>query len=147
MFLDKSNQKHLGTIKSSNLCMEIIEHSAPDETAMCNLAALALPIFIVNGQYDFQKLYAVTKVITYSLNCIIDINSYPIPEARRLNFRHRPVCRVSPMLSWHFAYPLIPLKPRNSISDFETIYHAALEASSELAERDGPYETWMGSPT
>jgi ribonucleoside-diphosphate reductase subunit M1 len=79
MFLDKSNQKNLGTIKSSNLCTEIIEYSAPDETAaVCNLAALALPTFIVDGQYDFQKLYAVTKVVTYNLNRIIDINYYPI---------------------------------------------------------------------
>ena len=148
--LDKSNQKNLGTIKSSNLCTEIIEYSAPDETAVCNLASLALPTFIVNGQYDFQKLHDVTKVVTYNLNRIIDVNYYPIPEARRSNFRHRPIGVGVQGLADAFMALRMPFDSPEAkefnIQIFETIYHAALEASSELAERDGPYETWMGSP-
>ena len=87
----KSNQKNLGTIKSSNLCTEIIEYSSPDETAVCNLASLALPSFIDNGVYNFKKLHEVTKVVTRNLNRIIDVNYYPVPEARRSNMRHRPI--------------------------------------------------------
>jgi ribonucleoside-diphosphate reductase subunit M1 len=150
MLSDKSNQKNLGTIKSSNLCTEIIEYSAPDETAVCNLASLALPTFIVNGQYDFQKLHDVTKVVAYNLNRIIDVNYYPIPEARRSNFRHRPIGVGVQGLADAFMALRMPFDSPQAkelnIQIFETIYHAALEASSELAERDGPYETWMGSP-
>ena len=150
ILLDKSNQKNLGTIKSSNLCTEIIEYSSPDETAVCNLASLALPSFIVNGQYDFQKLHDVTKVVTNNLNRIIDVNYYPIPEARRSNFRHRPIGVGVQGLADAFMALRMPFDSPEAkelnIKIFETIYHAALEASSELAERDGPYETWMGSP-
>ncbi|KAF9553232.1 ribonucleotide reductase alpha subunit [Agrocybe pediades] len=147
---NKSNQKNLGTIKSSNLCTEIIEYSSPDETAVCNLASLALPSFIVNGKYDFQKLHDVTKVVTYNLNRIIDVNYYPIPEARRSNMRHRPIGVGVQGLADAFMALRMPFDSQAAkelnIQIFETIYHAALEASSELAERDGPYETWMGSP-
>jgi hypothetical protein len=87
----KSNQKHLGTIKSSNLCTEIIEYTAPDEVAVCNLASIALPKFVIDGKFDHQKLYEVTKVVTKNLNKIIDINFYPVPEARNSNMRHRPI--------------------------------------------------------
>ena len=87
----KSNQQNLGTIKSSNLCTEIIEYSSPDETAVCNLASLALPTFVVDGKYDFNKLHAVAKVVAFNLNRIIDVNYYPTPEARRSNMRHRPI--------------------------------------------------------
>lgn len=140
----------MGTIKSSNLCTEIIEYSSPDETAVCNLASLALPSFIENGVYDFKKLHAVTKVITYNLNRIIDVNYYPIPEAKRSNFRHRPIGVGVQGLADAFMALRMPFDSQAAkelnIKIFETIYHASLEASCELAERDGPYETWMGSP-
>ncbi|KAF8869593.1 ribonucleotide reductase alpha subunit [Gymnopilus junonius] len=146
----KSNQKNLGTIKSSNLCTEILEYSSPDETAVCNLASLALPSFIVNGKYDFKKLHDVTKVVAYNLNKIIDVNYYPVPEARRSNMRHRPIGVGVQGLADAFMALRMPFDSAEAkelnIQIFETIYHAALEASSELAEKDGPYETWMGSP-
>jgi ribonucleoside-diphosphate reductase subunit M1 len=148
--LGKSNQKNLGTIKSSNLCMEIIKYSSPDETAVCNLASLALPSFIVNGKYDFQKLHDVTKVVAFNLNRIIDVNYYPIPEARRSNMRHRPIgVGVQGLADTFMALRMpfdSPAAKELNIQIFETIYHGALEASSEMAEREGPYETWMGSP-
>ena len=146
----KSNQQNLGTIKSSNLCTEIIEYSSPDEVAVCNLASLALPTFITNGQYDFQKLHEVTKVVTCNLNRIIDVNYYPIPEAHRSNTRHRPIGLGVQGLA--DAFMLLRL-PFDSVEArelnrkiFETIYHGSLEASCELAEKDGPYETFRGSP-
>lgn len=149
-FLAKSNQKNLGTIKSSNLCTEIIEYSSPDETAVCNLASLALPTFIKGGVYDFKKLHEVAKVVTYNLNRIIDVNYYPIPEARRSNMRHRPIgIGVQGLADAFMALRMpfdSPAAKELNIKIFETIYHAALEASSEIAERDGPYETWEGSP-
>ena len=117
---------------------------------MCNLASLALPTFIVNGVYDFQKLHDVAKVVAYNLNRIIDVNYYPIPEARRSNFRHRPIGIGVQGLADAFMALRMPFDSPEAkelnIKIFETIYHAALEASAELAERDGPYETWMGSP-
>lgn len=146
----KSNQKNLGTIKSSNLCTEIIEYSSPEETAVCNLASLSLPSFIVNGQYDFQKLHDVTKVVAFNLNRIIDVNYYPIPEARRSNMRHRPIgVGVQGLADTFMALRMpfdSPAAKKLNIQIFETIYHGALEASSEMAEREGPYETWIGSP-
>ncbi|KAJ7487685.1 ribonucleotide reductase alpha subunit [Mycena galericulata] len=132
----KSNQKNLGTIKSSNLCTEIIEYSAPDETAVCNLASIALPSFVSNGKYDFQRLHEVAKVVTRNLNRIIDVNYYPIPEARRSNMRHRPIA----------VGVQSPAAKELNLQVFETIYHGALEASAELAEKEGPYETYAGSP-
>ncbi|KDQ62691.1 hypothetical protein JAAARDRAFT_171254 [Jaapia argillacea MUCL 33604] len=146
----KSNQKNLGTIKSSNLCTEIIEYTSPEETAVCNLASLALPSFIVNGRYDFQKLHDVAKVVANNLNKIIDVNYYPIPEARRSNMRHRPIgLGVQGLADTFMALRMpfdSPAAKELNIQIFETIYHAAIEASSEMAERDGPYETWVGSP-
>ncbi|TFK52306.1 hypothetical protein OE88DRAFT_1657496 [Heliocybe sulcata] len=146
----KSNQKNLGTIKSSNLCTEIMEYSSPDETAVCNLGSLALPSFIVGGKYDFQKLHDVAKVLAYNLNRVIDVNYYPIPEAQRSNMRHRPVGLGVNGLADTFMALRMPFDSDEArqlnLQIFETIYHAALETSSELAERDGPYETWEGSP-
>lgn len=146
----KSNQQNLGTIKSSNLCTEIIEYSSPDETAVCNLASLALPTFIKDGVYDFQKLHDVAKVVAYNLNRIIDVNYYPIPEAKKSNMRHRPIGIGVQGLADAFMVLRMPFESaaakQLNIQIFETIYHAALEASSELAARDGPYETWEGSP-
>lgn len=146
----KSNQKNLGTIKSSNLCTEIIEYSSPEETAVCNLASVALPSFIRGRKYDFQKLHDVCKVVAFNLNRIIDVNYYPVPEARRSNMRHRPIGvgvqgLADTFMALHLPFDSAAAKELN-IQIFETIYHAALEASSDMAEQDGPYETWMGSP-
>ncbi|EJU03292.1 ribonucleotide reductase alpha subunit [Dacryopinax primogenitus] len=146
----KSNQKNLGTIKSSNLCTEIMEYSAPDEVAVCNLASIALPSFIQDGQYDFEKLHAVAKVVAFNLNRIIDVNYYPVPEARRSNMRHRPIGVGVQGLADAFMALRMPFdspEARQLNRDiFETIYHAALEASNEMAETDGAYETFEGSP-
>jgi ribonucleoside-diphosphate reductase subunit M1 len=146
----KSNQQNLGTIKSSNLCTEIIEYSSPDETAVCNLASLALPTFIKDGVYDFKTLHDVAKVVAFNLNRIIDVNYYPIPEARRSNFRHRPIGIGVQGLADAFMVLRMPFESpaakELNIQIFETIYHAALEASSEMAEAQGTYETYEGSP-
>ncbi|KAJ6576865.1 ribonucleotide reductase alpha subunit, partial [Mycena sp. CBHHK59/15] len=146
----KSNQKNLGTIKSSNLCTEIIEYSSPEETAVCNLASVSLPSFIVDGKYDFQKLHDITKVVAFNLNRIIDVNYYPVAEARRSNMRHRPIGVGVQGLADTFQRLRIPFdsptaKELNQ-QIFETIYHGALEASAEMAEKDGPYESFEGSP-
>lgn len=148
----KSNQQNLGTIKSSNLCTEIIEYSSPDETAVCNLASIALPSFVnvSSGVYDFKKLHAITKVITLNLNRIIDVNYYPIPEARNSNMRHRPIGVGVQGLADTFMLLKLPFESPEARTlnkqIFETIYHAALEASSELAVVEGSYETYQGSP-
>ncbi|KAG6332002.1 hypothetical protein ID866_7087 [Astraeus odoratus] len=146
----KSNQKNLGTIKSSNLCTEIIEYSAPDEVAVCNLASLALPTFISNGKYNFKKLHEVTKVVTRNLNRIIDVNYYPVPEARRSNMRHRPIGIGVQGLADAFMILRLPFDSAEArelnFQIFETIYHGALEASCELAAEHGVYETYRGSP-
>ncbi|KAF8443032.1 ribonucleotide reductase alpha subunit [Boletus edulis BED1] len=146
----KSNQQNLGTIKSSNLCTEIIEYSSPDEVAVCNLASLALPSFITNGQYDFNKLHDVTKVVTYNLNRVIDVNYYPVPEARKSNMRHRPIGLGVQGLADAFMILRLPFDSVEAkelnLKIFETIFHAALEASCEMAEKEGPYETFRGSP-
>lgn len=146
----KSNQQNLGTIKSSNLCTEIVEYSSPDETAVCNLASLALPSFIRDGIYDFQKLHDVSKVVARNLNKIIDVNYYPVPEAKRSNMRHRPIGLGVQGLADAFMALRMPFDSPEARElnkqIFETIYHAAAEASSELAEEEGPYETWEGSP-
>lgn len=148
--LAKSNQKNLGTIKSSNLCTEIVEYSSPDETAVCNLASIALPSFVSHSQYDFKKLHDVAKVVAYNLNRIIDVNYYPIPEARKSNMRHRPIGIGVQGLADTFMMLRMPFDSAAAkelnIQIFETIYHAALEASCEMAEVDGPYETYEGSP-
>lgn len=146
----KSNQKNLGTIRSSNLCTEIIEYTAPDEVAVCNLASLALPKFITNGVFDHQKLYDVTYVATKNLNRIIDINYYPVPEAEKSNRRHRPIGLGVQGLADAFILLRMPFDSdeaaRLNKEIFETIYFAAMTASKDLAAVDGPYETFKGSP-
>ncbi|KNZ57785.1 ribonucleoside-diphosphate reductase, alpha subunit [Puccinia sorghi] len=150
LYPEKSNQKNLGTIKSSNLCTEIIEYSAPDEVAVCNLASIALPTYIVDGKYDFQKLHEVTKEVTWNLNRIIDINYYPVPEAKKSNMRHRPIGIGVQGLADAFQILKLPFESaaakKLNTQIFETLYHAALEASNELAIKEGPYETFPGSP-
>ncbi|KDN52051.1 putative RNR1-ribonucleoside-diphosphate reductase large subunit [Tilletiaria anomala UBC 951] len=148
----KSNQKNLGTIKCSNLCTEIIEYSAPDEVAVCNLASIALPTFVNQHtkEYDFAKLHDVAKVICANLNKIIDINYYPVEEARRSNFRHRPIGIGVQGLADTFMIMGMPFDSQEArklnVQIFETIYHAALERSCELAAEVGQYETYQGSP-
>jgi len=147
----KSNQQNLGTIHCSNLCTEIVEYTSPDEVAVCNLASIGLPAFAKEDQeYDFQALYRVTKVATKNLNLVIDRNYYPIEEAKRSNFRHRPVGLGVQGLADAFMIMRLPFESeaakRLNEDIFETIYFAACEASCELAERDGPYETYEGSP-
>jgi len=151
----KSNQKNLGTIKSSNLCTEIMEYTAPDEVAVCNLASIALPKFVemqADGYYrfDHQKLYEITKVITRNLNKIIDLNYYPVPEAEKSNKRHRPIGIGIQGLADAFCMMRMPFdsdEARQLNKDiFETIYYGAMESSMELAKLHGPYETWEGSP-
>ena len=147
----KSNQQNLGTIRSSNLCTEIVEYSSPDEVAVCNLASIALPMYVKDKDtYDFQRLYEVTKVATYNLNRIIDINYYPIPEAERSNRRHRPIGLGVQGLADTFNRMRMPFDSERArqlnIQIFETIYFAALTASCELSSQHGPYETYQGSP-
>jgi len=147
----KSNQKNLGTIKSSNLCTEIMEYSSPDEVAVCNLASLALPKFVTDdGKFDHQKLYEITKVVTRNLNKVIDVNYYPIPEAQKSNMRHRPIGLGVQGLADAFILLRMPFdSPEASGLNkdiFETMYFAAMEASMELSKELGPYETFKGSP-
>jgi len=149
---NKSNQKNLGTIKSSNLCTEIIEYTAPDEVAVCNLASISLSKFVIEDKktFDFQKLHDITKVITRNLNKIIDINYYPIPEAQNSNFRHRPIGIGVQGLADAFILMRMPFDSdeakKLNADIFETIYNAALEESCTLAQRDGSYTTFAGSP-
>lgn len=151
----KSNQKNLGTIKSSNLCTEIMEYTSPDEVAVCNLASIALPKFLVRGEdgvlrFDHQKLYDVTKTATRNLNKIIDLNYYPVEEARRSNMRHRPIGLGVQGLADAFILLRMPFESEEAQKlnkdIFETIYFAAMTSSMEQAKEEGPYETWKGSP-
>ena len=148
----KSNQKNLGTIRSSNLCTEIIEYTAPDEVAVCNLASLALPTFVdaAHAEYDFERLHEVAQVVVRNLNKIIDVNHYPVEEARRSNFRHRPIALGVQGLADAFLALRLPFDSEQAkllnIQIFETIYHAALTASCDLAKIHGPYSTYKGSP-
>jgi ribonucleoside-diphosphate reductase alpha subunit len=147
----KSNQKHLGTIKSSNLCTEIIEYTSPDEVAVCNLASIALPKFITEeGTFDHQKLYEITKVVTRNLNKVIDVNYYPVIEARNSNLRHRPIGIGVQGLADAFILLRMPFdspEARQLNKEIhETIYFAAMESSMELSKQHGPYETFKGSP-
>lgn len=147
----KSNQKNLGTIKSSNLCTEIIEYTAKDEVAVCNLASIALNKFVTEeGTFDHQRLYDITKVITRNLNKVIDVNYYPVEEAKNSNMRHRPIGLGVQGLADTFIMLRMPFdsdEARRLNEDiFETIYFAAMEASMELAKKDGAYETFKGSP-
>lgn len=147
----KSNHQNLGTIKCSNLCTEIVEYSAPDEVAVCNLASIALNMYVKPDRtFDFARLHQITQVATRNLNHIIDINYYPVPEARKSNFRHRPIGLGVQGLADAFILMRFPFESEEAKKlnrqIFETIYHAALTASCELAKRDGPYETYQGSP-
>jgi ribonucleoside-diphosphate reductase alpha subunit len=146
----KSNQQNLGTIKSSNLCTEILEYTSADEVAVCNLASLALPRFVNEGKFDFDKLYEVTYQAAYNLNRIIDNNYYPIEEAKRSNLRHRPIglgvqglADVFILLRLPFESDLAKMLNKNI---FETIYYAAMTASKDMAIKHGAYETFAGSP-
>jgi ribonucleoside-diphosphate reductase alpha subunit len=152
----KSNQKNLGTIKSSNLCTEIMEYTSPDEVAVCNLASIALPKFVVADpatgflQFDHQKLFEVTQVATRNLNKIIDVNYYPVEEAERSNKRHRPIGLGVQGLADTFVMLRMPFESeeaqRLNKDIFETIYFASMTASKELSQKEGTYETWQGSP-
>ncbi|KAJ1429730.1 Ribonucleotide reductase large subunit, C-terminal [Sesbania bispinosa] len=166
----KSNQQNLGTIKSSNLCTEVIEYSSPTETAVCNLASIALPRFVrekgvpmeshpskligsidsVNRYFDFDKLAEITAIVTTNLNKVIDVNHYPVETAKRSNLRHRPIGIGVQGLADTFillgmAFDSPEAQELNK-EIFETIYYHALKTSSDLAEKEGPYETYTGSP-
>ena len=149
----KSNQKNLGTIKSSNLCTEIIEYTNKEETSVCNLASIALPKYVNKEAktFDYEKLHEVTKIVTKNLNRVIDRNFYPVETARRSNMKHRPIGLGVQGLADVFILCGLPFDCEESRTMnahiFETIYHAALEASSELAEIQGSYESFIGSPT
>ena len=147
----KSNQKNLGTIKSSNLCTEIMEYTSPDEIAVCNLASIALNKFVKDDMtYDHKKLYEITKVITKNLNKVIDVNYYPVEEARNSNMRHRPIGigvqgLADTFILMRYAFDSKEAKKLNA-EIFETIYFGAMEASMEIAKKDGTYESYKGSP-
>jgi len=148
----KSNQKNLGTIKSSNLCTEIIEYSSPDEIAVCNLASVALPAFIdkEEGIFNFAAFRKVVATMVRSLNRVIDINFYPIPETERSNMRHRPIGIGCQGLADVFAILRMPWESPEALRMnqliFEHLYYAAVEESVELAKKDGAYSTFAGSP-
>src|SRR5580692_6512655 len=146
----KSNQQNLGTIKSSNLCTEIIEYTSADEIAVCNLASLALPRFVSGGVFDHQKLYEVTYEVTKNLNKIIDNNFYPVKEAENSNLRHRPIGLGVQGLADAFIQLRLPFESEEAKKlnkeIFETIYFAAMTASKDLAKIDGPYSSFAGSP-
>jgi ribonucleoside-diphosphate reductase alpha chain len=146
----KSNQKNLGTIRSSNLCTEILEFTSEDEVAVCNLASISLPMFVENGAFNHQHLYDVTKRITRNLNRVIDRNYYPVEEAKNSNMRHRPVGLGVQGLADAFILLRMPFtsdEAKQLNQDiFETIYFAAVTASMELAKEEGPYSTFKGSP-
>ena len=147
----KSNQKNLGTIKSSNLCTEIVEYTSPDEVAVCNLASIALNKFVKDDMtYDHKKLYEITKVITKNLNKVIDVNYYPVEEARNSNMRHRPIGigvqgLADTFILMRHAFDSPEAKKLNE-EIFETIYFGAMEASMEIAKEEGTYKTYEGSP-
>ena len=146
----KSNQKNLGTIRSSNLCTEILEYTSPDEVAVCNLASIALPMFIKDGTFDHQALFDVTVRVTKNLNRVIDRNYYPVKEAENSNFRHRPVGLGVQGLADAFIMLRLPFTSEEAKQlnqdIFETLYFAAVTASAEEAKKDGPYQTYKGSP-
>jgi len=147
----KSNQQNLGTIKSSNLCCEIMEYTDKKEVAVCNLASISLPRFVKEDKsFDYEKLHEIAKVVTYNLNRVIERNYYPIPEAKYSNFRHRPIGMGVQGLADAFQKMGIPFESEDAQDVnqkiFETMYHAACERSMEIAKVDGPYETFKGSP-
>lgn len=146
----KSNQKNLGTIKSSNLCTEILEYTSPDEIAVCNLASIALPMFVKNGEFDHKELFRITKRVTKNLNKVIDRNYYPVKEAENSNFRHRPIGLGVQGLADTFIKLRMPFTSEEAKKlnqdIFETLYFAAVTASMEEAKKEGPYKTYKGSP-
>ena len=146
----KSNQKNLGTIRSSNLCTEILEYTSPDEVAVCNLASLSLPKFVIDGEFNFDKLVEVSQIVTKNLNKVIDVNYYPVIEAENSNMRHRPIGIGVQGLADAFLMLGMPFdseEARQLNKDiFEAIYFGALTASAKIAERDGHYKTFPGSP-
>ena len=146
----KSNQKNLGTIRSSNLCTEILEYTSPDEVAVCNLASIALPMFVKNGAFDHKELFKVTKRVTKNLNRVIDRNYYPVKEAENSNMRHRPIGLGVQGLADTFILMRLPFtsdraKKLNQ-EIFETLYYAAVTASMEEAKKEGAYSSYKGSP-
>lgn len=146
----KSNQKNLGTIRSSNLCTEILEYTSPDEVAVCNLASIALPMFVKNGEFDHKELFKVTKRVTKNLNRVIDRNYYPVKEAENSNMRHRPIGLGVQGLADAFIMLRLPFtsdaaKKLNQ-EIFETLYFAAVTASMEAAKQEGTYSSYEGSP-
>jgi len=146
----KSNQKNLGTIRSSNLCTEIMEYTSEDEIAVCNLASISLPMFVENGEFDHQLLFNVTKRVTRNLNKVIDRNYYPVKEAENSNMRHRPVGLGVQGLADAFIMMRLPFtsdEAKQVNQDiFETLYFAAVTASMEMAKEEGPYSSFKGSP-
>ena len=146
----KSNQQNLGTIRSSNLCTEILEYTSPDEVAVCNLASIALPMFIKDGAFDHQELYDVTVRATKNLNKVIDRNYYPVKEAENSNFRHRPIGLGVQGLADTFIKLRMPFTSDEAKTlnqeIFETLYFAAVTASKDMAKDEGPYESYKGSP-
>jgi ribonucleoside-diphosphate reductase alpha chain len=146
----KSNQKNLGTIRSSNLCTEILEYTSEDEVAVCNLASIALPMFVKDGSFDHQELFEVTKRVTRNLNQVIDRNYYPIKEAENSNMRHRPVGLGVQGLADAFIMLRLPFTSDEARTlnqeIFETLYYAAVTASMEMAQEEGPYSSYKGSP-
>ena len=147
---NKSNQKNLGTIKSSNLCTEIVEYTDKDEVAVCNLASISLGKFVEDGVYDFQRLYDISRIVTRNLNKVIDVNYYPIPEAYNSNMRHRPIGigvqgLADAFIKMRFPFDSPEAKQLNK-DIFETIYFAAVTESCSIAAKDGPYQTYEGSP-
>jgi ribonucleoside-diphosphate reductase alpha subunit len=146
----KSNQQNLGTIRCSNLCTEVVQYTSSEEIAVCNLASLALPAYVENGEYNFERLKQVTKVVTRNLNKVIERNYYPLEEARRSNFKHRPIGIgvqgfADAAMLLRLPYESDGARKLNK-DIFETIYFGAVEASMELAEELGPYESYKGSP-
>ncbi|WP_310379320.1 ribonucleoside-diphosphate reductase subunit alpha [Flavobacterium sp.] len=146
----KSNQKNLGTIRSSNLCTEIMEYTSKDEIAVCNLASISLPMFVENGKFDHDLLFTVTKRVTRNLNKVIDRNYYPVKEAENSNLRHRPVGLGVQGLADAFIMLRLPFTSDEAKTlnqeIFETLYFAAVTASMEMAKEEGPYSSFEGSP-
>lgn len=148
----KSNQQNLGTIKCSNLCTEILEYTSPSEVAVCNLASIALSKFIdpKTKEFDYERLHRVTKRITRNLNKVIDRNFYPVEEARTSNMKHRPIGIGIQGLADALQMMKISFEDPRAVEFndlvFETIYHASMETSMEIAKEDGPYESFKGSP-
>ncbi len=146
----KSNQKNLGTIRSSNLCTEIMEYTSPDEVAVCNLASIALPMFVKNGEFNHKELFKVTKRVTRNLNKVIDRNYYPVKEAENSNMRHRPIGLGVQGLADTFIMLRMPFTSDDAKKlnqeIFETLYFAAVTASMEMAKEEGAYSSYEGSP-